>query len=89
MSKRLLITSGDYTCIQNEKAALQATNHPFLTKLYGTYQDAQYLYMVLQFAFNGELSDYLPLAEPEVVWYMSELVLALEYLHTVAFIIHR
>lgn len=61
----------------------------WITALYGTFQDEQHLYMVLQYAANGELSDYLPLSEEQTRFYAGELILAVEYLHTVAFVIHR
>lgn len=89
ISKRLIVSTGDFTCIQNERSALLLTNHPNITKLYGTFQDENYLYMMIQYAVHGELSDYLPLSEEQTRFYAAELILALEYLHTQAFIIHR
>ena len=40
---------------RNEQMILQAVQHPFIINLWGTFQDCQNLYMVMDFVAGGEL----------------------------------
>ncbi|KAI5286323.1 camp-dependent protein kinase catalytic subunit [Ascosphaera aggregata] len=78
--------------VNNERAILASIDHPFVTKLYGTFQDKGHLFFVMDFAEGGELQARLrrqrAFDEPTSVFYAAEIVIALDYLHTLG-IIHR
>ncbi|KAJ3228238.1 camp-dependent protein kinase catalytic subunit [Clydaea vesicula] len=70
----------------NEKNILKSINHPFIVELYQTFQDQIYLYMVLEYVAGGDLFTYLrkvqKFSEEETIFYVSEVLIALDYLHT-------
>lgn len=61
-------------------------SHPFLVQLYKTFQDELYLYMIFEYVIGGEIFSHLRKAGkfPNDVakFYIAEIVLAIEYLHT-------
>lgn len=71
--------------IFSEKFLLSRLNCPFIIRLYGTFQDQQHLFMLLEYAIGGELFTYLrragrfPLGTTK--FYAAEIVCALEYMH--------
>ncbi|TPX32142.1 hypothetical protein SmJEL517_g04729 [Synchytrium microbalum] len=69
----------------NEKTILEQLRHPFLVHLYGTFQDSQNLYLVLDYIPGGELFTYLRKSGrfPTAVarYYAAQVVLAFEFLH--------
>ncbi|ESN99226.1 hypothetical protein HELRODRAFT_189040 [Helobdella robusta] len=78
--------------VTREKDILLKINHPFFIKLYFTFQDEGNLYFGLSYASNGQLLDYIKKLgkfDLEISrYYSAEIVLALEYLHSIN-IIHR
>lgn len=71
---------------QNERSLLSRINHPFIIKLYSAMQDHRFLYMLMEYAPGGELFHYLRrsgrLDISAARFYIAELVLAIEYLHS-------
>lgn len=71
--------------IFSEKFLLSRLNCPFIIRLYGTFQDQNHLFMLLEYAIGGELFTYLrragrfPLGTTK--FYAAEIVCALEYMH--------
>lgn len=74
----------------NEKTILEQIDHPYLVHLYGTFQDAHNLYMVLEYVVGGELFSFLRKSQrfPNHIskFYAAEVILAFEYLHSKNFI---
>ncbi|KIY46192.1 kinase-like protein [Fistulina hepatica ATCC 64428] len=70
----------------NEQHLLHALDHVFITKLWVSFQDAENLYMVMDFVAGGELFSLLRRCHrfPEGVakFYSAEVALALNFLHT-------
>ncbi|OIW32967.1 camp-dependent protein kinase catalytic subunit [Coniochaeta ligniaria NRRL 30616] len=70
----------------DERKMLGEVKHPFLITLWGTFQDAKNLYMVMDFVEGGELFSLLRKSgrfpNPVAKFYAAEVTLALEYLHT-------
>ncbi|CAG8433938.1 12141_t:CDS:2 [Ambispora gerdemannii] len=70
----------------NEKRILEQTSHPFMVKLWGTFQDSANLYMVMDYVVGGELFSVLRKTQrfPDHVakFYASEVLLAFEFLHS-------
>nr|CAB3265169.1 cAMP-dependent protein kinase catalytic subunit PRKX-like [Phallusia mammillata] len=71
--------------VKNEKVILSQIQHPFIVQLYWSHHDDTFLYMLLEFACGGELFSYLRNAgrfnNATSLFYASEIVSALEYLH--------
>ncbi|KAI9373894.1 kinase-like domain-containing protein [Aspergillus egyptiacus] len=70
----------------DERRMLNRVRHPFLITLWGTWQDAKNLYMVMDFVEGGELFSLLRKSQrfpnPVAKFYAAEVTLALEYLHS-------
>jgi protein kinase A len=45
--------------ILSEKSVLSSVNHPFIVRLYKTFQDDMHLYMILEYVCGGELFSHL------------------------------
>eukprot|EP00128_Syssomonas_multiformis_P008097 Colp12_sorted_trinity150504_noHs@10681 len=72
--------------IQSEKSILSSINHPFIVNLFCTFQDDRNLYMLLEYVCGGELFSHLRRAgrftADMTKFYAAEIVLAIEYLHS-------
>ncbi|EFX00674.1 cyclic-AMP-dependent protein kinase catalytic subunit [Grosmannia clavigera kw1407] len=70
----------------DERRMLAEVKNPFLVTLWGTFQDAKNLYMVMDFVEGGELFSLLRKSarfpNPVAKFYAAEVTLALEYLHS-------
>jgi len=95
-SKYELIQEGQVKPALREKSVMEALDHPFLMKLYQTYQDATCLYSVMDFVQGGELFsllhpshlDFTPLPEAQCMLYGLAIADALAYMHDMSFV-HR
>ena len=72
--------------VRHERAILaQVAGHPFITNLLASFSDHDSLYMLLDYVPGGELFSYLRklrrFDERVARFYISEIVLVLEYLH--------
>jgi len=79
--------------VRQEKEILMRLSHPFIVQMWGTFQDEQCLYMMMEFVNGGELHEYIQLqagatAASDCRFYASEIFLALAYLHAQD-IVHR
>ncbi|XP_072307479.1 cAMP-dependent protein kinase catalytic subunit PRKX [Eucyclogobius newberryi] len=74
------------THVHNEKEVLSEVNHPFLIRLFWTHHDDRFLYMLLDYVPGGELFSYLRsrgrFSNSAGLFYTSEIVCAIEYLHS-------
>ena len=72
--------------VMNERWLLSKLNFPFIIRLYGAFQDAKNLYLLLEYAIGGELYSYLRRAGrfslPTTKFYASEIMMTIEYLHS-------
>ncbi|KAH3900952.1 cAMP-dependent protein kinase SCDLUD_002414 [Saccharomycodes ludwigii] len=70
----------------DERTMLSCVRHPFLIRMWGTFQDSLYVYMVMDYIEGGELFTLLRKSQrfpiPVSKFYAAEVVLALEYLHS-------
>ncbi|XP_033834442.1 cAMP-dependent protein kinase catalytic subunit PRKX [Periophthalmus magnuspinnatus] len=73
------------THVHNEKEVLSEVTHPFLISLFWTHHDERFLYMLLDYVPGGELFSYLRsrgrFSNSAGLFYTSEIVCAIEYLH--------
>jgi serine/threonine protein kinase len=86
LSKEKVIRKKRERLIMNERNILTFVKHPFIVELKYAFQDELSLYFILTLATGGELQFHLrkmeSLPEEWVAFYIAELVLAIEYLHT-------
>ncbi|KAK2508569.1 hypothetical protein MC885_004054, partial [Smutsia gigantea] len=72
--------------VHNEKSVLKEVSHPFLVKLFWTWHDEHFLYMLMEFVPGGELFSYLRnrgrFSSNTGHFYSVEIVCAIEYLHS-------
>ncbi len=76
--------------ILNEKRIMEKLEHPFIVKLYWSFQSKKKLQFVMDFCAGGELFYHLHnvgrLTEAQAKFYFVEVVLGIEYLHQHAII---
>jgi len=69
-----------------ERDVLEAVKHPFIVQLIYAFQAANKVYLILEYLSGGELFMQLQkermLMEDTAIFYLSQIVLALEHLHT-------
>jgi CRP-like cAMP-binding protein len=87
-SKYHLITEGEVEVCKREKDVLLNVNHPFIIDLFQTYQDAAFVYMLLDFVPGGELFSILnnddgriKIHEDRARFYLLGIADALAHLH--------
>ncbi|XP_028319278.1 cAMP-dependent protein kinase catalytic subunit PRKX isoform X2 [Gouania willdenowi] len=72
--------------VHNEKEVLSEVNHPFLIRLFWTHHDERFLYMLMDYVPGGELFSFLRsrgrFSNATGLFYTSEIVCAIEYLHS-------
>ena len=78
--------------VRAERDILAEADSPWVVKLYNTFQDNAFLYMLMEFLPGGDLMTMLIKYEtfaPDVArFYMAEILLAIEAVHNLGFI-HR
>ncbi|DBA03927.1 TPA: hypothetical protein N0F65_010580 [Lagenidium giganteum] len=94
LTKDVIVEMKQEKNILREQTVHLLLQHPFVSKLYSTFQDSQALYFVLEYCPGGELyslvyeeeedalrSEFGGLHERHVAFYLACLVLGLDYLH--------
>lgn len=83
----------DIACFREERNVLVKANSPWITYLHFAFQDASSLYLIMDYYPGGDLmtrisksDDQLP--EDITKFYIAEIVIALDYLHSLRFV-HR
>lgn len=78
--------------VRAERDVLAESNSPWVVQLYYSFQDPQYLYLLMEFLPGGDLMTMLikydTFSDDVTRFYMGECVLALEAIHSLGFI-HR
>jgi hypothetical protein len=86
-SKYELVTNHQARGVVQEKNLMQQMQHPFLIHLVQTYQDTQYVYMLLGLVQGGELfsllhqASYDGISEKDAKFYASGILEGLSHLH--------
>lgn len=91
LKKASIIVHGkDTEHTKNERSVLEEVRHPFIVKLYYAFQTTSRLYLLLSYASGGELFSYLSkermFSDDVARFYISELYLAIEHLHSIGII---
>eukprot|EP00158_Paraphelidium_tribonemae_P005735 Partr_v1_DN27497_c1_g1_i1_m72422 putative AGC family protein kinase len=85
IKKSSLIDEESLEHVLAENRVLQTLDHPFLVKLYCSFQTDDRLYFVMEYVNGGELFFHIGrekrFGEDRVRFYASQIVLALHYLH--------
>ena len=85
LDKKYIVEKNQISHTITERLALEKLNHPFIAKLNYAFQDTQNLYFITEFLQGGELFFHLKknggFKEKAVKFYMSQVLLALEYMH--------
>lgn len=85
LKKKQLVLRNQVEHTKTERRVMQSVRHPFIVKLHGAFQTEDKLYMVMDYVSGGELFFHLKkegrFSEERVIFYVAELVLALEHLH--------
>jgi len=75
---------------KTERQILEEVKHPFIVDLYYAFQTKEKLFLLLTFASGGELFSYLQkekmFDEDTTRFYLSEIFLALDHLHSLGII---
>ena len=92
MSKMKIIDRRSELSIMSEKTLLSKLNNPFIVNMYFTFQDFSNLYLVMDLLTGGDLRYHLAkkkrFSEMETKFFIANMLLALEYIHSKN-IIHR
>ena len=85
LRKQLIVRLKQVEHANDERRMLSIISHPFIARMWGTFQDSQYVFMVMDFIEGGELFTLLRRSKrfpnPVAKFYAAEICLALEYLH--------
>ncbi|ODV60668.1 cAMP-dependent protein kinase [Ascoidea rubescens DSM 1968] len=86
LKKEKIIKMKQVEHTNDERRMLKLVEHPFLIRMWGTFQDSKNLFMVMDFIEGGELFSLLRRSQrfpnPVAKFYAAEVILALEYLHS-------
>lgn len=86
ISKALMMREKKKKYVMVERNVLIALNHPNIISLYITFQDAENLYFVLEYAANKDLqhllSDIYAISVPCTKILLAQLILALSHMHS-------
>ncbi|CAO3675815.1 unnamed protein product [Umbelopsis ramanniana] len=78
--------------VKAERDVLAESNSPWIVQLYYSFQDSQYLYLIMEFLPGGDLMTMLikydTFSEDVTRFYMAECILAIEFVHKMGFV-HR
>ena len=80
MNKNIIIEKKYFHYMMTEYEILKLLNgNPFILNLYFCFQSANYLFMVLDYCSNGDLSSLKKISNAKLL--ISEILLAIEYMH--------
>ncbi|ORZ20694.1 kinase-like domain-containing protein [Absidia repens] len=85
LRKQELVDRRQVEHANNERVILRSVDHPFVVKLWDTFQDDTHVFFVMDYAPGGELFRILrknkSFSESTARFYAAEVLLAIEYLH--------
>lgn len=92
LRKADMINKGQVTHVRAERDLMASADNPWMVKLFYSFQDANNLYLVMEYVPGGDMMTLLMkndiLTEEETRFYLAELVLAIKSIHDLNFI-HR
>jgi serine/threonine protein kinase len=92
ISKKLLKKKNNISYMKSERDILTKISHPFIVALHYAFQTQSKLFLIMEFLGGGELFYHLRrnglILESQARIYFAEMILAIEFLHSVG-VIHR
>lgn len=97
LRKEQLIKAKQTKYVKSEKTIMSQLSHPFVARLFYSFADAKKLYLIMELIKGGELftllregcdDDAVAASMDTIRFYMAELLVALEYVHSKG-IVHR
>ncbi|KAJ3323214.1 pkb-activating kinase-like protein [Boothiomyces sp. JEL0866] len=92
LEKQQIIREKKVKYVTIEKDVLHLLSHPFIIKLFYTFQDTMSLYFVLEYCNNGDLlqllNKYGIFSIENTIGYMQEIISAVDYMHSKK-VVHR
>ncbi|KAJ3292258.1 3-phosphoinositide dependent protein kinase-1 [Rhizoclosmatium sp. JEL0117] len=91
LDQKFIVKENKVKYVFIERDVLNSTNHPFIVKLFYTFQSATSLYFAMELAPNGDLLGLLRtrmFSSEAALFYASEIMVAMDYLHSCG-ILHR
>lgn len=92
INKHRVVQAGQRRHVKAEREILLSIDSPFILKLFKTFKDNKYVYLLTEALIGGELFTLMkrcgPLEEEKSVFAVSCILEALDYLHT-SLIVHR
>jgi len=86
------LTKKEVQACRNEATLLSGADHPYVVKYFDSFSENQYLYILMEYCENGDLSQYLkkqPQLSEEVIWkFLIQISLGLQHLHQ-SHVMHR
>jgi len=86
ISKKFLSDTQQLKYAEGECKILKELNHPFVIKLHYAFQTPNYVHLIIDLCEGGDLSMHIDqrqvFEESEAKFYIAELILAVEYLHS-------
>ncbi|ORZ06077.1 kinase-like domain-containing protein [Absidia repens] len=92
LKKRFILDNDEMESLRSEKRIFQAANrehHPFLVGLHSCFQTESRVYFVMEYVNGGDLMWHIqrePFSERRAKFYACEVLLALEYFHSLGII---
>ena len=85
ISKKLIKKKNNVLYMKSERDILTKIQHPFVVQLHYAFQSESKLFLVMDFLSGGELFYHLRrrgiILEKEVLFYLAEMIVAIEFLH--------
>lgn len=97
LRKSKMVEKDQVTHVRNERYALADneaynSNNPWIIRLYYSFQDSRYLYLIMEYAPGGDMMTHLikydTFSEKNTAFYVAETILAIESIHHLNYI-HR
>jgi serum/glucocorticoid-regulated kinase 2 len=86
LSKQMLMKNRQLKYAIGESKIMRYLNHPFIVTLYNAFETPRNLYLVMEYCPNGDLDRLIckkgRLEEQAARFYLAEILLAIEYLHS-------
>ena len=90
ISKQRIVETRQQKHLFSEKECMMRFNHPFITKLFKTFNDKDNIYFLLQASLGGELFRILRAAksfnQQQSRFYAASVTLALEHMHRLQYV---
>ncbi|GIL81946.1 hypothetical protein Vretimale_1513 [Volvox reticuliferus] len=92
LKKAEMLSRGQVAHVKAERDVLAEVQNPYIVKLYYSFQDEDFLYLVMEYLAGGDVMTLLIrkdiLSEEETRFYVAETILGLESIHKAGYI-HR